>query len=214
MVASDQESDKLAGLQIALSMIMPTGPHDEFWDDWFKKLTTLYAAEVKTFSTHSPALRTLALFTSIISIDQALAMPGGFGAISQRYPIIGIGPLVPYPLYMTPDFPDEDPDPAKIAVSTAVGKYLVDHPTLPWASGPPDRFHSIGNWIDNLTKANLNDLSGLGSAAAYAVNTEFRGLERKSMGLAIQKLPMSSQFRQLFRGWADGNINLVELREQ
>ena len=133
MVALDQESDKLAGLQIALSMTMPTIPHDEFWDDWFEKLTTLYAAEVETFSAHSPTLRTLALFASIISIDQALAMSGGFDAISQRYPIIGIGPLVPYSLYMTPVFGDEDLDSASIAVSTAVGKYLVDNPTLPWA---------------------------------------------------------------------------------
>ena len=214
MVASGEESDKLAGLQIALSITMIPVFDGEFWNDWFEKLTTLYATEVKTFSARSPALRTLALFASIISIDQALAMSGGFGAISQRYPIIGIGPLVPYPLYMTPDFADEDADSASIAVSTAVGKYLVDHPTLPWASGPPDRFGSIADYIDDLTKANLDDFSGLGSAAAYAVNAEFRGLERKSMGLAIQKLPMPSQFRQLFRGWADGNVNLVELQDQ
>lgn len=216
MVASDQESDKLAGLQIVLSMAMiTTFPHSEFWSDWIEKLTTLYKAEAEAFSARSPALRTLALFTSAISIDQALAMPGGFDAISQRYPIIGRGPLVPYPLYMTADSDDDDDfNSASIAVSAAVGKYLVDHPALPWASGPPDRFGSIASWIDKLAQANLDDFSGLGSAAAYAVNAEFRGLERKSMGLAIQKLPMPSQFRQLFRDWTGGNVNLVELRDQ
>jgi NACHT domain len=215
MVTSDQESTTLAGLQIALSMIMTNVPYrDEFWNNWSKESATLYTAKVETFSVCSPALRTLALFTSVISIDQALAMPGGFDAISQRYPIIGIGPLVPYPLFMTPTHGGESHDSASVAVSTAVGKYLVDHPTLPWASGPPDRFGSIANYIDNLTKANLDEFCSLGSAAAYAVNAEFRGLERASMGLAIEKMPIPSQFRQLFRDWADGNVNLVELRDQ
>jgi hypothetical protein len=141
-------------------------------------------------------------------------MPGGFGAISQRYPIIGSGPVVPYPLYMTPDLRGEAPDSASIAVSAAVGKYLVDHPSLPWASGPPDRFNAIASWIDELANANLDDLSGLGAAASYAVNTEFRVLERTSVGRAIERLPIPSQFRQLFRDWADGNVNLVEFRDQ
>jgi len=214
MITTGQQSAKLAGLQILLSMTIPGIRRDKFWHDWCEKFTILYAAEVQTSSAHSPALRTLALFTSIISIDQALAMPGGFDAISQRYPIIGVGPLVPYPLYMTPDHGSADPDLAAVAVATAVGKYLVDHPALPWASGPPDRFGTIGSYLDRLTKANLDDLSGLGSAAAYAVNAEFRGLERTSMGPAILKLPMPSQFRQLFRDWADGRVNLVELRDQ
>ena len=214
MVTSDQESIKLAGLQIALSMTMSRDSHDEFWLDWDKKLKELYATEVESFSARSPALRTLALFTSIISIDQALAMPGGFDAISQRYPIIGTGPLVPYPLYMTPDHFSADHDLADVAVPTAVGKYLVDHPTLPWASGPPDRFGSIGMYLDKLTEKRLDDLSGLGSAAAYAVHAEFKGLERMSMGVTILKLPMPSQFRQLFGDWADGHVNLVELHDQ
>ena len=214
MVASDQEPVKLTGLQIALSMAIPGTQRGGFWANWSEKLTTLYAAEVEDFSAHSPALRTLALFTSVISIDQALAMPGGFCAISQRYPIIGIGPLVPYPRYMIPKIASEAPDSASAAVFTAVGKYLVDHPTLPWASGPPDRFHSLTNRIDKLTNANLDDFSGLGGAASYAVHAEFRGLERTSMGLAIERLPIPSQFRQLFRDWADGNVNLVELRDQ
>ena len=212
MVASDQESVKLAGLQIALSTSMPRIPYNEFWANWSEKLKTFYTAEFKKFSARSPALRTLALFTSVISIDQALAMPGGFDAISQRYPIIGRGPLVPYPLYMTPD--SGYPDSAHIAVATAVGKYLVDHPTLPWASGPPDRFNTIANLIDGIPEANLDDFGGLGSAAAYAVNAEFRGLERTSMGLAIERIPMPSHFRQLFRDWADGSVNLVEFRDQ
>jgi hypothetical protein len=214
MVASDQESVKLAGLQIALSLAMHGMQRDGFWVNWSKKLTTLYAAEAESFSAHSPALRTLALFTSVISIDQALAMSGGFGAISQRYPIIGIGPIIPYPRYMAPDSGRQAPDSAGIAVATAVGKYLVDHPTLPWASGPPDRFHSIANRVDKLSNANLDDFSGLGAAASYAVHAEFRGLERKSMGLAFEGLPIPSQFRQLFRDWADKKANLVELRDQ
>ena len=214
LVASDQDSIKLAGLQIALSMAMSGTRRGDFWGNWCKKLTTLYAAEAEAFSAHSPALRTLALHTSVISIDQALAMPGGFSTVSQRYPIIGYITLVPYPLYMAPGLGGETPDPASIAVCTAVGKYLVDHPTLPWASGSPDHFNPIVNRIDELMNAKLDEFSGLGAAAAYAVNAEFRGLERTSMGLAIERLPIPSQFRQLFRDWAHGNVNLVELRDQ
>jgi hypothetical protein len=212
IVASDQESIKLAGLQVVLSLTMVQRDRNDFWVNWSKKLATSYAAEVETFSVYSPALRTLALFTSAISIDQALAMPGGFGAISQRYPIIGVGPVVPYPLYMAPDIGGETPDSASIAVSTAVGKYLVDHPTLPWASGPPDRFGPLAERVDKLAEANLDGSSSLGALASYAVNAEFRGLDRAFMRLAIEKLPVPSQFRQLFRDWVDGNLNLVELQ--
>jgi hypothetical protein len=214
MLTSGKESAKLAGLQIALSLAMPTNLRDDIWKDLSERLAAMYSADVEVFSPRSPALRTLALFTSIISIDQALAMPGGFSAISQRYPIIGTGPLVPYPLFMTPEYRMGDSGSADITVSNAVGKYLVDHPDLPWASGPPDNYHSIANWIDNLTKVNLDEVSGLGSAAAYAVNAEFRELERPPLGLAIRKLPMPPQFRQLFRNWEDGAINLVEFRER
>ena len=211
MVDSDHESVKLAALQIALSMAMPETSHDAFWKDWGEKMIALYKSQIESFSSHSRALRTLALFSSIISIDQALAMPGGFGAISQRYPIIGIGPLVPYPLFMAPDYGG---DSANVAVSTAIGRYLISHPSLPWASGPPDRFNLIANRIDQLAKANLDQFSALGAAASYAVNAEFRELERTSRGAAIERLPLPAQFRQLFRDWASGQINLVELRDQ
>jgi NACHT domain len=214
LVTSEQVSDKIAGLQIILSMLMDKVPPIEFWDKWSEELTESYSPDVEIFSAQSPGLRTLALFNSAISIDQALAMPGGFGAISQRYPIFGRGPLVPYPLYETPDFGGGDPDPAELAVSTAVGKYLVNHPDPPWASGPHDRYNEIANWIDELVKVKLDELSGLGSAAAYAVNAEFRGLERESMGRVIQRLPMPSQFRQLFRDWTEGRADLVEFTDQ
>jgi len=128
--------------------------------------------------------------------------------------MVGYHPVVPYPLYMAPDMGREAPGSPSIIVSTAVGKYLVDHPDLPWASGPPDRFNSIANRIDELTTANLDSFSSLGAAASYAVNAEFRGLERAPLGLAIQKLSVPSQFRQLFRDWAAGKVNLVELRDQ
>lgn len=84
---------------------------------------------------------------------------------------------------------------------------------LPWASGPPDRFHSIANWVDKLADADLNDYSGLGAAASYAVNTEFRGLERAPIGHAIERLPLPLQFRQLFRDWSNGSIDLVRIED-
>ena len=214
LVGSDQDSIKLAGLQIALSLAMSTMHAGDFWANWCEELTALYATAVEAFSALSPALRTLALYTSVISIDQALAMPGGFSTISQRYPIIGFIPVVPYPLYMAPSLGGKTPDPASIAVCTAVGKYLVDHPDLPWASGSPDHFNHITNRIDELTSAKLDEFSSLGAGAAYAVNAEFRGLERKSIGLVIERFPLPAQFRQLFRDWANGNVNLIELRDQ
>jgi NACHT domain len=214
MMASDQQSVKSIGLQIILSLDRFTRPaYSDFWTNWSQEMFKSYEAEFASVVVDSPALRTLALFASVISIDQALAMPGGFGAISQRYQILEIGPLVPYPLWVIPDLgPEVSPDPKEAAVCAAVGKYLVDHPSLPWAIGPRDGFGFIEYRVNEIADANLDELGNLGAIAAYAVNAEFRDLDRTSIGAAAEMLPIPPQFYVIFRDWANGDVNLVEIQ--
>ena len=211
MVASDQESTKLTGLQLALEMVLVSG--DDYWRSWSRELAAQYEEEASAFSARSPALRTLALYNSAIPIDQALTMPGGFSAIIQRRPSVGIPPVVPYPLFMSIAAASGEPArPPSIAVLAAIGQYLVDHPALPWASGQHDQFNAITNPHDKLVNANLDEFSGLGGAASCAVHAEFREDDRTAIGLSIERLPIPAQFRQLFRDWADGKVDLIELR--
>jgi NACHT domain len=209
MVASDQELTKLVGLQLALCMVRVS--RDDYWISWSMELSAPYQADIHAFSVRSPALRTVALHTSAISIDQALAMPGGFGALIQRHPIIGAPPFVPYPLYVSIVASGKTAHLPSIARLATIGHYLVDHPSLPWATGPLDRFNVIVEPLGEHANAALDEFSGLGAAAASAVHAEFRGDDRKSIGLGIEGMLIPTQFRKLFRDWADGKVDLVKL---
>jgi hypothetical protein len=81
------------------------------------------------------SLRTAALYAKVIPINQALAMPGGFGALmGATDPLLGEQrAMMPYPLDLCSRLFSKVPDLDTLGELEAVGRYLIGHPATPWA---------------------------------------------------------------------------------
>lgn len=81
----------------------------------------------------SASLRTVALHARVISIDQALEMPGGFGALMQdAQALLSEAPTVPYPPMLCSRLLAQIADADAAGGCAAIGRYLVSHPATPW----------------------------------------------------------------------------------
>ena len=221
MVMSDDEATRAEGLLLVLEI--GQGDASAFWSQWSAEQANRYAAEIAAETARSNRLRAPALGAHVISLEQALGMPGGLGALMEIYPqLLTMYSPVPYPVSLYEDLVYRSRPPMyqshnimrrpfasgdAIRELALIGRYLESNPDLPWARTTalkhvttilfPDP-QEIGDRLDNF--------SGLGVAAVYSMYKEIRKNRR-----TLTDLPMPAQFKKLFRDWKEGRVNFVEI---
>jgi hypothetical protein len=223
MVVSDDKATRVEGLLIALEI--GQGDATTFWSQWSAEQANRYAAEISAEATHSSRLRAPAIDANVISLEQALEMPGGLGTLMEIHPqlLFAAHAEDPYLVSLYFDLMNDlenkgsqlwyRPRPSAYTTSedaigkfALVGHYLASKPDLPWAlvhrHEPRTTMAPYPHAIIN----RLDDFSGLGIAAVHGMFTEIDGSGR----IALSTLPMPTQFKKLFRDWKKGSVNLVE----
>ena len=117
-------------------------PLYSFWHEWQTKNSERYAAEIIEAATHDIAMRGRALWNELITIDEALDMPGGLTALMTDMPMgIFDGWYSPYLPSKVNHLISNRNDPpghdqqfwAKGSKDlSAVGRYLKRNPEPPW----------------------------------------------------------------------------------
>jgi hypothetical protein len=177
---------------------------DEFWRHWSAEKITDYTAEITTEAMRSNLIRTAALNAGAISLKQALAMPGGFGALMEEVAHdLPQGLVLSYPMALFMNW-DHLASRDTITEAAAIGEYLVDHPGLPWIHAK--RNHPTNKYFSYAGVTPNGELSGLGIAAISAITKELSEEPRSE----YSELPMPTQFRQVFQNWAEGRVDFVE----
>jgi hypothetical protein len=204
-----------------------------------KDILRAHAAEVTVAAEENHYLRDIALRYGLISVSQALEMPGGLTALFRqsrsRFPGFGLFPyLQDTYLRLLQGWP-AFASPATAAVLQAVGEYLRDQPELPWVDEYIGKFHSAydGLFPPADGPGELGPISRLGGAAILAILVEsdfttildidprrlgplcslLPYLQRRHSGdrdAELPDLPVPEEFRQVFRDWAEGLVNFTK----
>jgi NACHT domain len=184
MVISDDAVTRAEGLQLALEAAW-VAPND-FWRVWSREQARQHTAVIAAEAAASASLRTVALYAAVISIGQALTMPGGFGALmgGARPMLAELRATVPFPLFLCSRLLGAVPDPDAIADFTAIGRYLTGHPTTPWVHiVRQDYARPVWDPAGAATgRSGLDELCALGIAAVICVDAE---LSQSRIGAGI-----------------------------
>ena len=150
-----ESGDHLDGLRLAVALpvgirgnwggegprLPPEGPQRRFWDEHCRHNVDLYASHINAASVTDPGVRSLALRYKTLGIDDALMMPDGPLVLFKRH-WIGI-----FGWWLGAYLPDAVCDlslgttgPASSARAdlAAFGRFLLEHPRLPWITGEPN----------------------------------------------------------------------------
>jgi hypothetical protein len=88
-----------------------------------------------------------------------------------------------------------------------IGRYVFDHPALPWARG--SRWRSAEFDLDSMpSDLALDEITGLGTAAGFAIISEFCDEGPRT---DLSALPMPAGFKRVFLDWTVGRVNFVEI---
>jgi hypothetical protein len=178
----------------------------DFWDIWATDQLSRYAADVIGEAAHSTLLRSVALQYKLITIDQALAMPGGFDTLTQG----GENKFFAWSssAYVSVLCYDLKSDIEDTSTFAGIGRYLSTHQKLPWGR-PENTVDGMPEWDHIPDNLNLDQLSGLGMAACLASYTEIGDNPR----IYLTSLPMPAEFKKLFRDWEAGRVNFLEFKQ-
>jgi hypothetical protein len=216
LIASDDKETSTEGLEFILEfcIFLAINPLTE----WAQEQARIRKIDISTKAAHSEALRTLALHAGIISLEQAIKMPGGLGALmSDSAYRTRIANIEPYPVRQYTRLARSPSYQNALLDFTAIGKHVISIRTPPWASGIPyyhGRFAiSLGGFPDS-RKPQLNPVCGLGVGALMAINAELGRSGRIDESAVIETLPMPQHYKELFRLWATHKLNVVELRDE
>lgn len=210
MVVAGDAARRIEALRLALEVGDYATP---FWRNWSAEQANHYAEEISADSVQSSELRTSALYKKIITIEQALAMPGGLSALMEPVPrMLESNLTAPYPADLYMGLPVS----GVIAEGefAVIGRYVISHPKPPWIRASNYDFSLLDICDEVLLResgALLDELTGLGFAAIHAMCSEVFGWDGER---PWADLPMPSQFRQIFRDWADRKVNFVEVHEK
>jgi hypothetical protein len=223
MVISDDQTTRTEGLLLTLEI----GQDDTstFWSQWSAEQADRYLTEIIAAAARSNRLRKPALDAHIISLEQALRMPGGLGALMEIHPeLLRMNAPDPYPVSVYDNLMQGSQaslDP--IRELALIGRYLASNPDLPWAriTAPPPRSYAWTNFTE-MTCQQLDNFSGLGVAAVCAMYSEIMGDSREREIIRIEAirelplttLPMPARFKKLFQDWHHGRVNFVEILEK
>jgi hypothetical protein len=152
-----------------------------FWQEQCLELLNEYRPVIVATSYTDAMIRKLALKTGLISVEEALEMPGGLTPLfedtdsrcSARSPYLAStfrALAAGWPAYGTPPV---------VRDLSAIGSYLVHHPQLPWFSGPVGDWNNDLGWEAALSDTpevvgSLDPVAFLGAAAITAILIEQR----------------------------------------
>ena len=249
-----ESGDHLDGLRLAVALpvgirgnwggegprLPPEGPQRRFWDEHCRHNVDLYASHINAASVTDPGVRSLALRYKTLGIDDALMMPDGPLVLFKRH-WIGI-----FGWWLGAYLPDAVCDlslgttgPASSARAdlAAFGRFLLEHPRLPWITGEPNAWSEFfwGHAVEQQMPRPLPDpITYLGAAATLLIATEgmrtkmlpsegpqrFTPLEdlypyiarrwRAEPRRQLPSLPVPESFQTTFRDWADNKINFAD----
>ena len=178
---------------------------------WMREQISRHKGQIGIEATASSDFRLTALHVRAISLDEALAMPGGLSALNDYmnwylYQDILVRYLI-----------DQSSMPVKGEADrlASIGRYLIRNPDVPWASS---RLRKVRGWpksrLDNAQEdlLFLDELSGLGFAAILAIHNEISRVSRPRENLS--KIPMPPNFRRLFQDWTENRINFVKIIDE
>jgi hypothetical protein len=191
------------------------------------------AAETDTF------VRLIALSAGLITIRQALGMTGGLRVLSQgSVPFFRNSVSSPYLARVFSVFIEGWPAFGAAAVVddlVAIGEYLLDHREPPWVCGTARRRRNIigddHEMVIAETPSQFNNMAYLGAVTILSIMTEsaehpYQFTSRKlgplrdllpylarrqdaNASTDLPDLPVSYEFEQTFRRWAEGRVNLT-----
>jgi hypothetical protein len=148
--------------------------------------------------------RVRAVAMDVVSVEQALAMPGGLGALLGDRALV-----VAHQAKLTAD------EGALIRALGAIGRFLVEHEERPWvrASLYDEPLPLITMRMSGLLAMfrDRDEFTGLGLAAAIALGSELSDLPTFKQAYRLSELPMPTRFRGLFKDWAAGRVEFAEI---
>jgi hypothetical protein len=209
LISPDAPATRAVGVEFLLHTVWFA--KKTVFEPWSTELVAHYAAQIAAEAAGDRAVRRAALSMGLLSLEQALAMPGGFDAlIGEVAQTFDSELAAPYPVLASWKLANETEDTDVIGELAVIGRYIVDHPALPWARVPSQyRAYRLPPRPD-LGRLPLDEVTGLGLAAIFALSAtlfahgDFSGLDW------LGQLPMPPRFRPLLRDWAAGQVNLIE----
>jgi hypothetical protein len=206
-----------------------------FWVDQGKRYRQRYAAEISRAAERYPDIRNGALSKGIVTFAQALMMTGDLASLLQHGQKNIFGPVWASTLRNTfwhLLYGSEDSE--AVEAIDAVGHYLMRNPRPPWGAWKPE---SDQVFPDETPEASVSlapvtylggvaivfilaesdlvkvsaELSGhparLGVFSEILAYIEFR--LNPGSATSFPELPVPNEFKQVFRDWAEGKVNLL-----
>ena len=123
MIESGDPKVRTIGLRLAVGLAVRERSSE--WRQWTLEQAQRYKDEIASQAVRDIWLRSMALHTNVISIEQALAMPGELSALMSYAPQLVSGNY-------RPPFPISLIFAGRTSELAAIGRHLAAHPTLPW----------------------------------------------------------------------------------
>ncbi len=206
----------------------------EYWGRWSAEQVEAHAADILTEAATNNWIRTAALSYGILSVDQALTMPGGLDVL-MRYGAGAIGYLmqISFVIFRGLGSADREAERRALEAFAAAGRYLLGEPRPPWvARSSEDSLMITWYLAPSQEFFRPDDVAYLGIAAMVlsaaevgilnlqpSVETAGTGpldllvhycrRREKIDDATLPDLPVPEGFRQLFRDWADGKVDFA-----
>jgi NACHT domain len=224
--SSGDEDDRISSASLAASLTDA------------EELVQRQAALITTSAKTDAYVRNIALQHGLVTINQALEMPGELGTLLQSTVDFFNSPVLPPYLEkifqaLTHGWPAYS-DPAIVEDLTAIGQYLLHHQEPPWLYGEVGVWNDVVTPADLMKSAALPDKLSQGACLAAAVLLailieradspdwyiptslgplrKLRPylLRRRQVSYAIlPDLPLPENFKRIFRRWAMYQINFT-----
>ena len=182
-------------------------PPSKFWQSWAGDQIKRYAADIIDESARSTMLRSVALKYDLITVDQALAMPGGREVLAQN----GDTRFFSWSTssYVSVLCRRLQSDSVQIHAFAGIGRHICAHQRqlLVHTKSP---VMGVAKWNHAPDNLDLDELSGLGVAACIAICTEIGQYPR----ISLTRLPMPAKFRKLFQDWTAKQVHFVKFTER
>ena len=219
LISPDAPAARAAGVEFLLHTVWFA--KKTVFEPWSAELAGPYAAQIVAEAARDRAVRRAALSMGLLSLEQALAMSGGFDAlIGEVAQTFDSELAAPYPVLAGWELANEAADNIEaedsdvIGELAVIGRYIVDHPALPWARAPGQRRDYNLAPPPDLARLPLDEVTGLGLSAIFALAAALFAQGDFSSLDWLGQVPMPPRFRPLFRDWAAGQLQLIEWLEE
>jgi hypothetical protein len=202
MAASGDRDAQALALRFVLEMAK--GFRHSPWRPWVDEQIGRYGAVVLDIAGDDVDFRQCAVSAGVISVEQALTMPGGLSVLLRDRELVAA-----YQAKLTAD------EETLMRALTAIGRFLAEHEQLPWVSAPlydeplPLITMRMSSLLDMFR--DRDEFTGLGLAAAIAIGSEFSDLPTFKQAYRLSELPMPARFRSLFTDWAAGRVEFAKV---